>query len=624
MSFIYPAPPTTARRASDFKTDQTSINELFVSNLLRIPEYQRDYTWEKDNLNALLSDVFRIMAFDISPDMPTGKTHMLTTVVLHENIDEKGQMIGDIVDGQQRITSLFIILSVILREIRLLNQSLPERNPDLDRLSLNVENLLYKNMTSVGYEPRLSHVFQSEAKIFEQIVDITKPLSELPKTTTLGKATHIVSAIIRENYGDYFNTRIGAKTPLHYNYLLHIFSVVTNGLEVSVQRTPVGVSAQRLFMDINSKGKILTDFDNVKAIYAAHVPTHTFVDVWTRIQKALKGTDAEKKSEHFLRTWLRAHMIHGMREQTDLHKGFLHLVEMGILKTDENGLRALLEDAQRYGAHCRSQANGRYIDGLAWLNETKKHTQHRSLLLAARDLEDKNPVAFDILCDEVSKTSLVMQILGVRGNTATPLWSKWTQDIRNVTSMSELNDFLDSTLRAEREKVRDTLPGHILNISAKTTWLASGRPSNTLLSTLVAKMAYKIQHLSGNSKCACAFMDTATLEHIVPVRSHDSVQSPMDLATFQAKVAHIGNLTILNGQENSSASNKPVCEKISAYTKSPIEMTRASVCSETGFGRRKVDTLLRRLPKIDATFNLNDVQKRGAQLAEMIAEDLLS
>ena len=78
-----------------------NIVELFSDNhFFYIPGYQRPFSWKADNFEDLIGDL---------KEAPRGKEYFLGTVVLHEISDQR----LDIVDGQQRITSLVILLACI-------------------------------------------------------------------------------------------------------------------------------------------------------------------------------------------------------------------------------------------------------------------------------------------------------------------------------------------------------------------------------------------------------------------------------------------------------------------------------------------------------------------------------
>lgn len=81
---------------------QASIE--FVKNIinettLRIPEYQRPYKWDTENVRQLLEDILTSKTFG-------KKQYRIGSVILHNNNIEKTL---DLVDGQQRVTTIFLI-----------------------------------------------------------------------------------------------------------------------------------------------------------------------------------------------------------------------------------------------------------------------------------------------------------------------------------------------------------------------------------------------------------------------------------------------------------------------------------------------------------------------------------
>ena len=95
-----------------------NLNNLLNGRLFRIPEYQRAYSWEKKQRDDLFGDIERVKASD--------EDHFMATVVGLTR--EKKQIIADqftvveIVDGQQRLTTLIILLKAIQRRLIPLTQ----------------------------------------------------------------------------------------------------------------------------------------------------------------------------------------------------------------------------------------------------------------------------------------------------------------------------------------------------------------------------------------------------------------------------------------------------------------------------------------------------------------------
>lgn len=78
-----------------------------------IPEYQRPYAWEEDQIDTLFNDLWD---FTTSPEGGSDgtNTYFLGCIVSYEN--EKGEQ--EIIDGQQRITSLFLLLRAIYSNLK--------------------------------------------------------------------------------------------------------------------------------------------------------------------------------------------------------------------------------------------------------------------------------------------------------------------------------------------------------------------------------------------------------------------------------------------------------------------------------------------------------------------------
>lgn len=93
-----------------------SVHELFTNSLFEIPDYQRAYAWEQPHCKALWDDV--------REGMRTGTTHFLGTVVLMSQAEQVSDTEGrpltvyDVVDGQQRLTSLSLLLLSIYEQAR--------------------------------------------------------------------------------------------------------------------------------------------------------------------------------------------------------------------------------------------------------------------------------------------------------------------------------------------------------------------------------------------------------------------------------------------------------------------------------------------------------------------------
>ncbi|GAA8364775.1 DUF262 domain-containing protein [Helicobacter pylori] len=99
------------------KATQSTINDFFAltGTIFSIPVYQRNYTWEEEDCEKLLQDIVSISQ--------NKKTHFMgsITYILHLIDDEKSlRQLQEfvIIDGQQRITTIMLLLKAIETKIQ--------------------------------------------------------------------------------------------------------------------------------------------------------------------------------------------------------------------------------------------------------------------------------------------------------------------------------------------------------------------------------------------------------------------------------------------------------------------------------------------------------------------------
>lgn len=119
----------------DIQPKHLTLAKLLAGRLFEIPEYQRAYSWTSRERNDLFDDIERVFSKGLQD------SHFMATVVcLRRNkvclgTDEYDQL--DVVDGQQRLTTLIILLN----SIKLL---LAPKESQQKRVFLELKELLVK------------------------------------------------------------------------------------------------------------------------------------------------------------------------------------------------------------------------------------------------------------------------------------------------------------------------------------------------------------------------------------------------------------------------------------------------------------------------------------------------
>lgn len=99
----------------EIQPQHIALGGLFHGRLFRIPEYQRAYSWRSKQRNDLFGDIRRTW------DKGSDATHFMATIVgLRRDkvtiITDEHQVI-EVVDGQQRITTLILLLKAIAKVV---------------------------------------------------------------------------------------------------------------------------------------------------------------------------------------------------------------------------------------------------------------------------------------------------------------------------------------------------------------------------------------------------------------------------------------------------------------------------------------------------------------------------
>ncbi|WP_288273929.1 DUF262 domain-containing protein [uncultured Bifidobacterium sp.] len=83
-----------------------NIAELFGEGCVyRVPIYQRAYAWGNDEIKTLLDDIRRAIDGDTQ--------YYLGSLVVAGRGSEQNETVYEVIDGQQRLTTLYLLLAVL-------------------------------------------------------------------------------------------------------------------------------------------------------------------------------------------------------------------------------------------------------------------------------------------------------------------------------------------------------------------------------------------------------------------------------------------------------------------------------------------------------------------------------
>lgn len=118
----------------DIQPQYLTLTKLFTDRLFRIPRYQRAYSWQKKQRDDMFTDI------DSLRNKPEAFHFMATVVGMRRDLKTivtDQYRIVEIVDGQQRVTTLVVLLKALQKQ---LDRSVPAE----DKLAQELQELLVK------------------------------------------------------------------------------------------------------------------------------------------------------------------------------------------------------------------------------------------------------------------------------------------------------------------------------------------------------------------------------------------------------------------------------------------------------------------------------------------------
>jgi hypothetical protein len=272
-----------------------SVAGLLLPRLLRIPDYQRGYAWEEEQVRDFLDDLSLL---------EQGHQHYTGTVVLlvttEHLIDDDSQplLLADVVDGQQRLTTICIVINEIRRALELHGQQ--EATAGLRRQYLMVRRR--------GIPlPKLQVAPEAQALWLALLQDQELPVAESLSTRRLRAAVEQI------------RTHVGLITagPEPLEAIFTLRDKVISALNFTLYELKDAADVGVIFETLNDRGKPLTELEKVKnylLFLAARVTDgrrQVLIDeinsAWTRIYRLL--LEVARVSSAGEDQFLRAHWL---------------------------------------------------------------------------------------------------------------------------------------------------------------------------------------------------------------------------------------------------------------------------------------------------------------------------
>ncbi|MEH2168708.1 MAG: DUF262 domain-containing HNH endonuclease family protein [Nostoc sp.] len=548
------------------ESSNLSIADLF-REFYSVPDFQREYVWEKSNVEKLLQDIVYEL-YDEGEAVEDAE-YFLGSIVVFRDETETSQLI----DGQQRLTTIYLMFCAIRDYL------LEFRKPSkvVEGLIAGVAQDLKSGEDINKY--RLTLQYGDGAGVLKTIAAKEITVEKID-TQSSASAKRLVEAYetIREFLSEMF-----VETS---ERILKFSSVLSNKVKLIKIETPNLKNALKVFETINDRGVGLSSLDLLKNYLFINISTQSNSSPKLYWEKLKKQWDKLTKILHicgespmqFLRYYIMSHYEINLQNNFPEEAVYEWFVENShehkIHENPFNFVERLVTTSEYYA----NFVNGENIDGSVnpYLKNIKRlqgrYSQHFVLLLAGKNLTKD---LFIELCHQIENLLFVYTITRSTRKDVNMIrsFSQWSRNLIEVKSSEQFKDFIDSNFKSE-------LASLSLDFDLAFRGLTESKIAKFRMRYILAKLTQLVdeQAYSNSNSLDWYLNKSVTIEHILPKSSKEYIKDEFDKPIeYDSYLEKLGNLILLEKTINSSIADNTFDAKKNGYRESQLLLTRSLV-----------------------------------------------
>lgn len=539
----------------DIKPYDKTIRDLLGSKRqFLIPRFQREYSWDKKNYQEFFEDMMSNLT--ISNEKIVTSQYFLGTMLFIGNFTEGTDQEIQVVDGQQRLTTITILFSALSDRFAKLGENTLSRQIFTYIMTEDDDGKEVRILKSKTSYPFFAYFIQDKEKKIHQDADSEE------------------ETCIKETY-DYFVSQLKEdklKTILkrkhdsgqvdsltEVNILKALRDQVLNSTFVSISTTDRD-QANRIFEILNAKGKRLADIDLIKnkifEVLKKEEPADFAEESWKQIKSTLNtGKETVGLATFYRHFWISKYKKTYSNKLYDAFNSTISKTELSY----RGFLEDMLLNAKIYMKIVnpkREDYNNRkeyfwLVQSLNALNNYFNVVQVRIALVALFDIKDRDIIDLKTFKDAVLYLEnfhfAYNAICSGKANRLEKIYSTFAINFRKATTKTEANTIIQNKLIDPLNQLFPTFEDFYKKFIT-LTYSKKDSPSNIKTKYVINKLNC---YLSGKE----IFEDDGSVEHLV-----SESEGEYSLG--------IGNLILLEQKLNSDAGQKTYVEKKEIYKKS--------------------------------------------------------
>ena len=547
-------------------TDKVKAKEHYIKDLINdkflfdIPDYQRAYSWNKDNLKQLIDDIMDSIGLNKENNnvFEEYEPYFIGSIVLcSKEYKDDGSGLYDVIDGQQRLTSIIILIAAI----RDLTKNEAYKNI-LSSLIYQKPNELMGIKESIRVRVR-----GKEAEFFKKYVLTdggTDLINEIDEKEISEAKQNMLNAIrtFKEVFVDENGEVLESKLDEFTKYFLQKVVVV-------VITTDSFTSAFRLFNVINARGLPLTNADLLKSENLRVISEdkrNIYTDMWENIEQEL-GKDKLEQIIGFMRT-----MKQNRKATATVYEEFSK--KIFVSEPDYIGVNFV-----EHLKEIKDLYNKYINEGNIELSSKDNPIYYQNLVRIMRDFipYDEWMVALIKFIEKFKNDEDILEFLKVLEKRIVIDWVNGNSFADRLARVYKILEVIDSSSSLEEIKKSNVF---ISDLERTTAYFRNSLDDIEFYSKgrmLVPKYILIRLDMEKRNGEILDYTNKIMLEHILPRNAKDAYWTTNFTVDERKNWCNkLGNLVIINGTKNTKLNNKAFAEKVEQYLskKSDFEITK--------------------------------------------------
>jgi uncharacterized protein with ParB-like and HNH nuclease domain len=590
----------TAGNSIQTRIDSNDLNlaDIF-KDFYSVPDFQREYVWKGTHVEKLLQDIYDEF-YDEKKEIPQGGEYFIGSIVTYK--DEDG--VYQLIDGQQRLTTIYLFLCVI-RDLLLELDTEPPQTIKGQIFSVSAHPKTGDDISRF----RLVLQYEDSQNILEKIAGKPGSVNDIESRTA--SVENIIDAYktIREFLQANFDGDTGK--------IKEFAAALTLRVKLIRIVTPNLSSALKLFETINDRGVGLNSMDLLKNLLFMRTTSEEYSKLKVRWKELIDTLDSKCKEKplRFLRYYiLSTHELPSTKREIredEIYQWFSENQEKtGIQKEPIEFVEGLIKYAKAYASFVSGKdANDheiRYLKNIAQLSNQAR--QHFILLLAGQNLEE---ALFRKLSRKIENLFFCYLITREPTKNFERIFAKWSRELRQVNNEIELDAFITKYFDEEMSK-------RAKDFDFALQELTTNRIQQYRIRYILARMNQFIDEQAYSKEISLEqYYKVVEIEHILSQNPMPNVRSAFDkFEEYDGWKIRLGNLTLLEKSINSSVSNSSYEEKKSGYKGSNFLLTKSLVEKINVGVNTKINQATKDLLQFDK-WNSESIGKRQEMMVKL-------